>query len=362
MSTPGFHHVTMVSSSAARTVSFYRDLLGIPLVKRTVNFDDPSAYHLYFGVDGGRPGTLLTFFEWKDLPRGAFGIGGIHHVALSVADREGQLRWKRRLVDAGVSVTGPYDRGYFHSIYFTDPDGQILEIATEGPGYDFDEPADALGETVITPAAERLRGNRDERAVGELIHPDPVPEIDAGMAIDGIHHVSGVTDDVRRADDLYGGALGLEIVKKTVNQDDGETPHWFWADYDGEHAPAPGSSMTLFEWGPAGRRARPGTGQTHHIAFRARDDEAQTRVRERLVEAGFRPTAVIDRTYFRSIYFEAPDGQLCEVATDGPGFTIDEDPDRLGERLCLPPWLEEQRDVIETRLGPLPVAAGAVVP
>src|SRR5687767_10632250 len=109
--TNGFHHITMVSANARRTVAFYREVLGIGLVKRTVNFDDPGSYHLYFGDATGSPGTLLTFFEWAGARRGHWGVGGIHHLALRVSTAEAQLKWKRRLTDAGVGVTGPYDRG-----------------------------------------------------------------------------------------------------------------------------------------------------------------------------------------------------------------------------------------------------------
>jgi glyoxalase family protein len=195
--TPGLHHVTMVSTDAQRTLDFYRDLLGLKLVKQTVNFDDPGSYHLYFGGATGAPGTLLTFFEWKGVPRGAPGIGGVHHVALGVADDDGLLRWKRRLTDAGVHVSGPYDRRWFHSIYFRDPDGQILEIATRGPGYQLDEPMHALGETEIVPGPENLVGQRDEAAIQARTWHEPVAEISAGMALDGIHHVSGLTSTPR---------------------------------------------------------------------------------------------------------------------------------------------------------------------
>ena len=119
--TEGFHHITMVSANAQRTLAFYGNVLGLSLVKQTVNFDDPGAYHLYFGNEGGRPGTILTFFEWPQARRGAWGVGGIHHLALSVETPEAQLKWKRRLTDARVSVSGPIDRGYFRSIYFQDP-------------------------------------------------------------------------------------------------------------------------------------------------------------------------------------------------------------------------------------------------
>ncbi|HSG49393.1 MAG TPA: VOC family protein, partial [Longimicrobiales bacterium] len=124
LKTLGFHHITMVSTDAPRTLAFYGGLLGLSLVKRTVNFDDPGSWHLYFGSEGGRPGTILTFFEWPDARRGHWGVGGIHHLALGVESPEAQLKWKRRLQDAGVRVSGPLDRGYFKSIYFADPDGQ----------------------------------------------------------------------------------------------------------------------------------------------------------------------------------------------------------------------------------------------
>src|SRR5690606_14599662 len=181
LATQGFHHITMVARDARRTLSFYRETLGVGLVKRTVNFDDPGAYHLYFGDATGSPGTILTFFEWPHAGRGRWGVGGIHHLALGVETAEAQLKWKRRLEDAAVPVTGPYDRGYFRSIYFQDPDGQVLEIATRGPGYAIDEPADALGREVVMPPQERLRGHRDEDAIRALTHPEPVPVIGPDM-------------------------------------------------------------------------------------------------------------------------------------------------------------------------------------
>jgi glyoxalase family protein len=251
-----------------------------------------------------------------------------------------------------VRVTGPYDRGYFRSIYFHDPDGQVLEIATKGPGYAIDEPSDQLGEKVTLPPGAELRGARDEQAIEALTHPEPVPDVTEAMRLDGIHHITGITDDIARAHDFYEEALGLRIVKKSVNQDDGETPHWFWASYDGETV-EPRSALTLFEWKGSEYRARPGVGQTHHIAFRAKDRDEQLAWRERLLEMGVQVTTVQDRVYFGSIYFRAPDGLLCEIATDGPGFAIDEAPDTLGEALKLPPWLESSRDRIEEALVPL---------
>lgn len=358
--TRGFHHITMVSSDAARTVRFYRELLGTGLVKRTVNYDDPSSYHLYFGDDRGTPGTLLTFFEWRGAGRGRPGAGGIHHLALGVETPEAQLKWKRWLQDRGVAVAGPFDRGWFRSIYFEDPDGQILEIATKGPGYAVDEPPDRLGGAVVVPATAEIRGARDEAEIESRTHPEPVATISADMRLDGIHHITGLTDDVGEAGEFYESALGLRLVKRSVNQDDPTTPHWFWANYDGRDV-APRSSLTMFGgWKaggvekPAARRVRPGVGQTHHIAFRADSDEQQDEWREQLLSMGVQTSPVMDRTYFRSIYFHAPDGLLLEIATDGPGFAVDEEPGRLGQRLVLPRWLEGQREAVEDQLTALP--------
>jgi glyoxalase family protein len=352
LTTRGFHHITMVATDAPRTLAFYGALLGLDLVKRTVNFDDPGAYHLYFGRDGGRPGTILTFFEWAHARRGHSGVGGIHHLALGVATPEAQLKWKRRLTDAGLSVSGPIDRGYFKSLYFADPDGQVLEIATAGPGYAIDEPADALGRELIAPPAERLPGGRDEQTIARLSHPEPVPVVTPDMALEGIHHVTGITDDLELAGDFYERTLGLSIVKKTFNQDDEQSKHYFWANYEGSEVGAH-SALTLFGWPGSRQVAGPGAGQTHHIAFRAESAEEQAEWRDHLLSLDIEVTPVRDRYYFQSIYFHAPDGMLLEIATDTPGFAVDEPAETLGETLMLPEWLEPQRDEIENKLVPL---------
>ena len=352
LTTAGFHHITLVARDARRTLAFYRDVLGLGLVKRTVNFDDPGSYHLYFGDAQGRPGTLVTFFEWPTAPRGGFGLGGVHHLAFGVATPEGQLQWKRWLLQHGVPVSGPYDRKWFQSIYFTDPDGQVLEIATKGPGYDVDEPIDALGQQVIVPGAGHLRGQRDERDIAQATWPEPVAAISPAMALTGLHHITGITDDVSRMHDFLGDALGLRLVKKSVNQDDPDAAHWFWANYDGQRV-ADHSAYTLFGWPPGVRAARLGVGQTHHVAFRAESAEQQLAFQDRLRSMGVEVSDVMDRTYFQSIYFHAPDGMLFEIATDGPGFAVDEPAATLGTSLRLPAWLEGQRDAIEGALQPL---------
>jgi len=146
----GIHHVTLVCSDMERTVHFYADILGLRLVKQAVNFDDPSVKHFYFGDEKGSPGTLLTFFEYRNGPRGQRGVGAAHHIALIVEDEAAQLAWKARLEEHGVSVSDIRDRKYFKSIYFNDPDGIIMEIATRGPSFAVDEDPAHLGERMIT--------------------------------------------------------------------------------------------------------------------------------------------------------------------------------------------------------------------
>jgi glyoxalase family protein len=172
------------------------------------------------------------------------------------------------------------------------------------------------------------------------------------MKLEGIHHISCITDDLIRVDEFYHRALGLRLVKKTFNQDDPSVKHWFWARYDGATV-APHSALTFFGWPRGARQARPGAGLTHHIAFRAANTDEQLSWRDHLLSLGISVTPFMDRSYFRSIYFQDPNGLILEVATDGPGFLIDEPADTLGQALRLPPWLEEQRATIESGLAAL---------
>jgi len=348
--TLGFHHVTLVARDVRATLAFYRDLLGFRLVKRTVNFDDPSSYHLYFGNETGAPGTIVTFFEWPASARGRYGIGGIHHHAFSTSTRDTLLQWKRWLNGRGVPTSGPMERGYFTSLYFRDPDGQVLEIATRGPGYAIDEPIGTLGSTQTQPGSTQLPGGRDEAAIAAETWPEPVNAITPEMQLAGLHHVTGMTDDLDRASEFYEAALGLRMVKRSVNQDSPDVLHYFWANYDGTRVLS-GSSLTMFGWPPRAPRAQYGAGQTHHIAFRAPDRESQTAWREHLLSIGLSVSPVMDRTYFESIYFRAPDGMLFEIATDGPGFSVDEA--EPGSALKLPEWLETRRTEIESALQKL---------
>ncbi len=349
----GLHHITLVCADASRTVDFYTRVLGQRLIKQTVNFDDPGSYHIYFGDEQARPGSAITFFEWPMAPRGRPGVGGTHHFALQVAAYDGLLKWKRRLTDLGLSVTGPFDRHYFTSIYFTDPDGTILEIATQGPGFAIDEAADSLGTARREPPPGLVIRNRDEECIRALTWPEPVPTITPDMALShGMHHITAISSDIERTHAFFSGLLEMARVKMTSNFDDPRSAHWYW----GVEGGRPGTLITYFERDPAREpRARLGTGQTHHFALAVPDEHVQLEWRDRLLAAGFNVSPVMDRVYFRSIYTRDPDGHIVELATMGPGFAVDEEPERLGQSLRLPPWLEPHRVAIEEHLRPLEV-------
>lgn len=355
MKITGLHHITLVCSDAQRTVNFYTQVLGLRFVKKTVNFDDPGSYHLYFGDKVGSPGSAVTFFEWPDAPKGRPGIGGTHHFALAVESYDGLLKWKRRLTDLGLAVDGPLDRHYFTSIYFQDPDGVIIEIATKGPGFTADEPLATLGSEYRQPPADMIVRNRDEERIKATTWAEPVAVITADMSLlHGMHHITAIGIDIQRTHAFFGEVLGLQRVKMTSNFDDPTSAHWYWGVENGR----PGTLITYFERNPKDVRyhhVRMGAGQTHHYAFAVPDDETQLAFREKLLKAGYRVSPVMDRIYFRSIYTNDPDGHIVEIATAGPGFLFDETEAELGQGLKLPPWLEQHRSTIENHLKPLAV-------
>jgi len=354
----GLHHITLVCSNAQRTVDYYTGVLGLRLVKKTVNFDDPGSYHLYFGDEIGRPGSAVTFFEWSHAPQGRPGIGGTHHFALTVTDYDGLLKWKRRLTDLEIKVEGPYDRHYFTSIYFRDPDGVILEIATRGPGWTIDEAPDQLGGEFRDPPADMMIRNRDEDRIEAETWAEPAPTITPDMALDqGMHHITAIGTDIERTHAFFSHVLGLRRVKMTSNFDDPSAAHWYWGSGDGR----PGTIITYFEYSRENARfdrVRMGTGQTHHYAFGVPDEDTQLAFRERIIKAGYRVSPVMDRVYFKSIYTNDPDGHIVELATAGPGFLVDEDEQALGRGLMLPPWLEQHRVEIRHALTPIMLSEG----
>ncbi len=347
----GIHHLTAVSSDAQRTVDFYTRMLGLRLIKQTVNIDDPSSYHFYFADEEHGPGTL-TFFEWKGAPRGRHGIGGTHHLAFETRDSDTLRQWKRWLSDHGLPVTGPYNRVYFESIYFTDPDGLIVEIATRGPGWTLDEAPDALGSAVMLPPPETTVGGRDEAAIAADTWPDPIPTPTPQMRLKRMHHITAIGSDAGKTEHFFTDLLGMRLVKRTVNFDNPISPHLYFGVGEG----APGTIVTYFAY-PHGamRPVRPGSGMTHHFALSVADDDALQEWRDNLSALGVEATGIRNRVYFRSIYFHDPDGHLLEIATDTPGFTADESHEDLGRTLQLPIWLEARRSEIEHNLTPLAV-------
>jgi len=303
--TSGIHHVTAVAGDPVGNVQFYTEVLGLRLVKRTVNFDDVSTYHLYYGDETGTPGTILTFFPFGGGRQGTPGRGQATATAFVVP--EGSLdHWATRLAEHGVETGERVQRFGTGVLPFADPDGQPLELVE--------------GETDVEP----WRGG-------------PVP---AEHAVRGFHGVTLHTTDPEATGSV------LELLGYSEVDGDGDRVR-FRA--DGDRA----AVVDLLTGD--GPRARQGAGTVHHVAFRTPDAETQQAWRNRLVEAGLHVTPVKDRQYFESIYFREPGGVLFEVATDPPGFTRDESVEALGSDLKLPPWLEDDRETIETVLPPLDV-------
>jgi glyoxalase family protein len=347
----GLHHITLVSGHAERTARFYVNTLGLTFVKKTVNFDRPETYHLYFGDETGTPGTLVTFFVWPDAQPGQVGIGVTHHFALTVESTDALLKWKTYLQHQHIMVAGPYRQEAYSNIIFVDPEGVQLELATRGPGWDQTHDPNEL----YIPPRELQAPFRDEEAIELETWPEPITEITPDMRIQGLHHVSPVASDIERTNDFYHDVLGIPLLRKSVDTGAPTMPRWYWSTAPGGIAGLPGSLVTYFSlpknvppiYGHVGK------GVTHHFAFEVESDEAQQYWRERLVERGLLVTPVMDRKYFRSIYFEDPDGQILEIATTTPGFLIDEPKERLGQDLMLPASLEPRRQEIEAALPPI---------
>ena len=308
---PGLHHVTAICCDAQRTRDFYERVLGLRLVKRTVNFDDPGSWHLYFGDEIGGPGSVLTFFEWPTAEPGKPGAG--QAVALSFAIPKGAAHgWVRRLTEEDVYVA--IAPGADDAVTFYDPDGLALELIEQDwaetlPGYT----------TAFVGEEQAIRG----LAVVTLL----VDDCDATASV--LEDALGWRECARAS---HGGFLRLRFCAP------GEA--------------GPGRLIDVLK-APEAPPAEEGAGSIHHIAFRAADDAAQAAMGAALRKAGLKPTEQRDRTYFRSIYAREPSGVLFEVATDGPGFLVDETLDALGASLRLPAQLEDHRATIEAALPPL---------
>jgi glyoxalase family protein len=299
--TAGLHHVTAIASDPQKNVDFYTDILGLRLIKKTVNFDDKYTYHLYYGDESGHPGTILTFFPFTGAQQGRVGRGQTGATAFVIPDGSVNY-WVDRLEAKNVDVDTPRTRFDETVVPFRDHDGQSLELVT--------------GTTDIEPWVD-----------------GPVP---VENAIRGFH---GVTLDSL---DPESTVTVLETIGYERIAQDGDRTRYRTS---GDRA-----AFVDVRDQPAAPRGRQGVGTVHHIAFRTTDEQTQAAWREPLSDIGLRVTPQKDRQYFKSIYFREPGGILFEIATDGPGFTRDESVTELGRELKLPSWLESDRAMLEERL------------
>ena len=319
----GLHHVGLIARDLARTADFYARVLGlrevgdgpapVAAVGRAAELGEAPAR--WFGDDAARPGSLVAVVERPDAPQGAPGIGGSHHFALCVPDRDALLRWKRRLLDEGYAVNGVLDRHYFQSIYVKDPDGTIVELATRGPGWTRDEEPDRIGEAHRDPPAEMINTNRDRARIAAESWPEAVRELDARMRLQGLHHVTAIGTSIEGTERFVAGRLGLRRVKRTNNFDDVGSFHWYW----GVGGGAPGTLVTYFDRRPEREpRARMGAGQVAHYAVAA-DPSAVEPLRAALADAGLPASPAADfgpdAARFRAVGTEDPDGHAVLVAS-----------------------------------------------
>jgi glyoxalase family protein len=312
----GLHHVTAVTGHAARNVDFYTRVLGMRLVKKTVNQDDVSAYHLFYGDESGSPGTEVTFFDWPNSGAHRPGTSDVSTIALRVPGTAALDYWQKRLTELEVRHTGIRDIGGRPAIELTDLEGQRLALV------------DAAGDGGEGP----WRGS-------------PVP---SEYGVRGMDHVRLTVARLEPTELMLTEVLGFRRTGEFPLA--GETGRQVYVFEVGPGGP--GAQVHVDVW-PSGLPARVGIGGVHHVAFRVPNAEEQVAWREKIV--GFRVgiSTVIDRYYFKSVYFREPGGILFELATDGPGFATDEDAAHLGERLSLPPFLERQRAAIEAGLRPI---------
>ncbi|HMD56197.1 MAG TPA: VOC family protein [Solirubrobacteraceae bacterium] len=300
MKLEGIHHITAITGDAAGNVEFYTGLLGLRMVKQTVNQDDPTVYHLFYGDDEGSPGMDLTFFEYPGAAPGIAGAGMVHRIVWRVAGPAALEFWRERLQVAGVDV-----RPVGASLLFSDPEGLQHELVHSTVA---DEPLTAAS-----------------------------PEIPAEHALQGFEGVRAYSSAPVRSERLLSETLGF-------TRQAGE--HW---EVRGDRR----GSFYAYDPAPPEINRRQGAGSVHHVAFASQIGDHET-WRLRVAQAGAHPTPVIDRFYFKSIYFREPSGVLFEIATIGPGFAVDEDAAQLGERLSLPPRFEPLREELRETLKPLP--------
>jgi glyoxalase family protein len=310
----GIHHVTAIAGEPQRNIDFYAGFMGLRLVKLTVNYDDPQTYHIYYGDEGGHPGTILTFFPWPGAPKGRKGSGQLTTLSFSIPEGSAGY-WAERLDKQGVEFSGPTGRFEEEVISFSDPDGLNLELV-----------------------AHSEADNREGWDQG------PVPK---EHAIRGFFGVSLSEEGYERTASLLTKTMGFVLLKEEGNR---------FRYQVGNGGPGAMVDVLCQPDAPTGIVS---VGTVHHVAWRTPTDEQQERWRVGLVSAGLNVTPIIDRKYFHSIYFREPGGVLFEIATDPPGFTVDERREELGTRLMLPPRLEPRRAELSQILPPLKLPSTA---
>lgn len=312
----GLHHVTAVTADAPRNLDFYTNTLGLRLVKKTVNQDDVSAYHLFYGDEAGSPGTEVTFFDWSGMGPNRPGTGGITEIGLRAPDHAALDWWQQRLSALGVSQHPIAEIAGYATLRFHDPEGQRLAL---------------------------VAGGSDDGFVPWQRSPAP-PE----YQIRGLNHVTLTVDRLAPTARVLTEVLGFRQAGDHATSEHPERRTVVFETGQG----GPGTEVRVEER-PDLPPAQLGRGGVHHVAFRAPNDTEHRAWRDRVRAAGIGITDVIDRYYFKSLYFREPGRILFEIATDGPGFATDEDAAHLGERLALPPFLEPRRAQIEAGLKPL---------
>lgn len=301
----GLHHITAIASNAQLNIDFYAGVLGLRMVKKTVNFDAPDVYHLYYGNEKGEPGTILTFFPFPGISKGRKGKGQLTVTSFSIPENAMDY-WTKRLDQFNIIYEGPQRRFDECFIYFEDPDGLGLELVA----------------------------NQDRRPGFTYGH------IPLEFAIKG----------------FYGMTLSEECYEKTAGLLVGQLDHQLIAEKGNRFRYSasgnPGDFVDVL-CNPDSLKGLGGFGTTHHVAFATANDQTQLEAREKLLKLGLNVTPVLDRGYFHSIYFREPGGVLFEIATIPPGFTVDEPLENLGQSLKLPSWQEPNRSVIEEKLVPI---------
>ena len=315
MQLTGLHHVTAVTGNTAQNVKFFTHVLGLRMVKQTVNQDDVSAYHLYYADKRGNPGTDVTFFDWPHIGRNVTGVGTIGTIALRVSGNEALDWWAQHLAENGVEIQRRGEYAGRTGIFFSSPEGMQFALLDDG----------------------------NAPIISQYWDKSPIPE---HVAIRGLDAATVIVSRLESLALVLTQVLGFKQTREYALNDTDRLVVFETG------AGGPGTEVFV-EVRPNGMTGNLGIGGVHHIAFRTPNPEEHKLWRARLAEVGLGVTPVIDRFYFKSIYFRVPGGALFEIATDGPGFDTDEDIEHLGETLALPPFLEGQRAEIEKNLHPL---------